>query len=156
MVVEYTAGSVKCFNEAEAFTPRIRQAYRQAGEIIWSFNEAEAFTPRIPICECGKESFRIRASMRPRLLHLGSRRILGYGPIGFRRFNEAEAFTPRIPAYRNHGPVRAMGFNEAEAFTPRIRSEFSVTVRLGSGASMRPRLLHLGSPAAIRFEDCEV
>ena len=34
--------------------------------------------------------------MRPRLLHLGSKRILGCDPIDFRRFNEAEAFTPRI------------------------------------------------------------
>ena len=35
------------FNEAEAFTPRIRMA-RRSGKILGSsFNEAEAFTPRI-------------------------------------------------------------------------------------------------------------
>ena len=37
-----------CFNEAEAFTPRIRLEQFYAVIIVLnSFNEAEAFTPRI-------------------------------------------------------------------------------------------------------------
>ena len=60
--------------------------------------------------------------MRPRLLHLGSMEIRSANYVPGRRFNEAEAFTPRIPA-------GILGF-------------------LGGFvgcASMRPRLLHLGS-----------
>ena len=85
------------------------------------------------------------ASMRPRLLHLGSeaeeaakakpepsfneaeaftprirRRILDYDLIGRQRFNEAEAFTPRIPLNARHIGMSRSRFNEAEAFTPRI------------------------------------
>ena len=84
------------------------------------FNEAEAFTPRIP-CQKGALSVSRQS-----------------------RFNEAEAFTPRILRLRNRSVRARRCFNEAEAFTPRI----PILIALGylaATASMRPRLLHLGS-----------
>ena len=36
------------FNEAEAFTPRIRGGRKHRTPELICFNEAEAFTPRIP------------------------------------------------------------------------------------------------------------
>ena len=61
------------------------------------FNEAEAFTPRIP--NAGNKTTRknAAASMRPRLLHLGSGTSRDQLNAMMRAcFNEAEAFTPRI------------------------------------------------------------
>ena len=61
------------FNEAEAFTPRIRVEARASTRKDRSgFNEAEAFTPRIGSTDTARRRFVVRASMRPRLLHLGS------------------------------------------------------------------------------------
>ena len=37
----------RCFNEAEAFTPRIRPEKEWIRQVFRRFNEAEAFTPRI-------------------------------------------------------------------------------------------------------------
>ena len=114
---------LKRFNEAEAFTPRIHVDKLWASiESIQSFNEAEAFTPRIPHSGLTFESVENAASMRPRLLHLGS-------------------FSSPIPDL-------SLGsrFNEAEAFTPRILYRWAAKAAdFLARASMRPRLLHLGS-----------
>ena len=86
------------FNEAEAFTPRIGEAGKEDEmNPLPSFNEAEAFTPRIGALNEGPIPAEIRASMRPRLLHLGYRAAHGRGGLACDGFNEAEAFTPRIP-----------------------------------------------------------
>ena len=84
------------FNEAEAFTPRIPRC------VVWMvrrkrarFNEAEAFTPRIPNSPATQYHHGV-ASMRPRLLHLGSGAKIADEALPFAGFNEAEAFTPRI------------------------------------------------------------
>ena len=60
-----------CFNEAEAFTPRIPHRLAFSPSIRWRFNEAEAFTPRIRTWQLVLRRGISRASMRPRLLHLG-------------------------------------------------------------------------------------
>ena len=91
--------------------------------------------------------------MRPRLLHLGSFETVARNQLGVNCFNEAEAFTPRILHRRRRGRRSGRGFNEAEAFTPRIRSEFGPFSDGGTLASMRPRLLHLGSVAKTKMLD---
>ena len=58
------------FNEAEAFTPRIHRLVRLPLPAAESFNEAEAFTPRIQR-DADRDGRSDKASMRPRLLHLG-------------------------------------------------------------------------------------
>ena len=63
--------SENCFNEAEAFTPRIRYSRFVMVADSRCFNEAEAFTPRIQRQQCGPGTALLAASMRPRLLHLG-------------------------------------------------------------------------------------
>ena len=88
--------------------------------MIRRFNEAEAFTPRIRRLRGRVRPGRPGASMRPRLLHLGYQRANPRSAGGSARFNEAEAFTPRIQLERAHGELVTFGFNEAEAFTPRI------------------------------------
>ena len=93
------AGPVNSFNEAEAFTPRIRKIARRSRKTWPGFNEAEAFTPRIPY------TARLKSSEGPS------------------SFNEAEAFTPRIRENTRSKERRWNGFNEAEAFTPRIPFE---------------------------------
>ena len=71
------------------------------------------------------------ASMRPRLLHLGSaRQVLHHGNT-LTRFNEAEAFTPRIIILRGLPIEVRAGFNEAEAFTPRIELVLDAHKRAG-------------------------
>ena len=113
------------FNEAEAFTPRIRQVSTPiGGRQIHRFNEAEAFTPRIRIFPSRKAPTRPPwASMRPRLLHLGSENPEYSSQRVWYGFNEAEAFTPRIlRSDRKRFRFADFRFNEAEAFTPRIRS----------------------------------
>ena len=60
------------------------------------FNEAEAFTPRIRLEVAGEVSGVNWASMRPRLLHLGYVPRWGRQVHAGPGFNEAEAFTPRI------------------------------------------------------------
>ena len=84
------------FNEAEAFTPRIRPPTGWRGRGGRRFNEAEAFTPRIPLCFDIIISQQHAASMRPRLLHLGSSIAFIWFWEVPACFNEAEAFTPRI------------------------------------------------------------
>ena len=87
------------FNEAEAFTPRIRvHGQMQVHSAPTGFNEAEAFTPRIPELLHRSRPLHEAASMRPRLLHLGSVASESMTCISPMRFNEAEAFTPRIHA----------------------------------------------------------
>ena len=109
------------FNEAEAFTPRIpRQEAWNRLKPTRRFNEAEAFTPRIQEKRNRQVVCRIR-------------------------FNEAEAFTPRIHRVTRPNGATTGGFNEAEAFTPRIRKRLVNLQTFITYASMRPRLLHLGS-----------
>ena len=111
----------RSFNEAEAFTPRIHGAFAAVRERGKGFNEAEAFTPRILLIFCFTGMARKYASMRPRLLHLGSRRAIGSDEFRAHRFNEAEAFTPRIRfIVVLRFAATSPRFNEAEAFTPRI------------------------------------
>ena len=87
---------------------------------ISCFNEAEAFTPRIfRTPPSGSSGVRL-ASMRPRLLHLGYYLARGHLRHIIGGFNEAEAFTPRIFATCRRRSASATCFNEAEAFTPRI------------------------------------
>ena len=93
-------------------------------EIIFAwfgcFNEAEAFTPRIPSALIRLALRDLRASMRPRLLHLGYLSGSAWSYSASQRFNEAEAFTPRILAFLCSPLCARKCFNEAEAFTPRI------------------------------------
>ena len=132
-----------------------------------SFNEAEAFTPRIRRASLGLRRARDGASMRPRLLHLGYRHPnvqrrpylhasmrprllhLGYGPgDGNHALQRPASMRPRLlhlgypPSVRPASRRRA-SFNEAEAFTPRIQASILCLQKSGR-ASMRPRLLHLG------------
>ena len=61
------------------------------------FNEAEAFTPRIQHDWVESDAWGHSASMRPRLLHLGYKNAAVEHARLIESFNEAEAFTPRIP-----------------------------------------------------------
>ena len=134
------------FNEAEAFTPRIRRPAPCAGTCVPRFNEAEAFTPRIHarIQEAGPRSE--NASMRPRLLHLGYRadtdhyatavyasmrpRLLHLGYAVAHSHIALYLFASMRPRLLHLGYVRRVAgwlfpcssFNEAEAFTPRIHA----------------------------------
>ena len=135
-----------CFNEAEAFTPRIQAVAPQRPVGVQAsmrprllhlgyntytihadydrqrFNEAEAFTPRIPGSSASRSRRFIYASMRPRLLHLGYRGFLDAGAI-----RDRASMRPRLLhlGYLRHDQGdrwRRSRFNEAEAFTPRIRT----------------------------------
>ena len=142
-----TASRAGCtgFNEAEAFTPRIRVQGGTERDLTYP----ASMRPRLlhlgyAVCAAaaaglGVASMRPRllhlgyrrfgvgeiligvASMRPRLLHLGYRAIWISGCIAASRFNEAEAFTPRILRFLCADSwLSQTRFNEAEAFTPRI------------------------------------
>ena len=111
----------RCFNEAQAFRPRIRLDRLQIHAIYDSFNEAQAFRPRIRLwrlctarykrCFNEAQAFRPRilpcdapvhaqaspASMRPRPFGPGYNCTGGQGQQDMQRFNEAQAFRPRIP-----------------------------------------------------------
>ena len=113
------SGADCCFNEAEAFTPRIPDRDSPAAR-----PGSASMRPRLlhlgyPVCAHAVGGRR-GASMRPRLLHLGYLTGQELPRARMTRFNEAEAFTPRIPPGSPPGGASVDGFNEAEAFTPRI------------------------------------
>ena len=138
------------------------------GDCNESFNEAEAFTPRIRLEVVGQGIHVLVASMRPRLLHLGYQRytvlmgIFGGASMRPRLLHLGYALDVVVLLIHRHaasmrprllhlgyvaelpGPMLLRhSFNEAEAFTPRI-PRLRGADRPLRGASMRPRLLHLG------------
>ena len=120
-VVLAGVGHRRCFNEAEAFTPRILLF----PDDLRALGKDASMRPRL--LHLGYSRLRpslIRprwASMRPRLLHLGYEGLGQHGPGEAHGFNEAEAFTPRIRHHHGRPQAEGVCFNEAEAFTPRIR-----------------------------------
>ena len=137
--------TLACFNEAEAFTPRIRVHDRCLIVLIYSFNEAEAFTPRIRNLRRCLRSFSWNASMRPRLLHLGYRSSLASEGV-----NSVASMRPRLlhlgyALWIVFLTNPFIGFNEAEAFTPRIhdvlRTGRAGPDRFNEAEAFTPRIL---------------
>ena len=91
------------------------------------------------------------ASMRPRLLHLGSSALVAVA-IAYRIPASMRPRLLHLGSGEKPKPlsVSSTRFNEAEAFTPRIPVRLLKKAVNPPTASMRPRLLHLGSGAGRR------